>query len=58
MMIVGGAILPLAMGKMGDILGGYQYSFIIPLISYIYLAWYGYRGFKTGKFHKFEKSIS
>ena len=58
MMIVGGAILPLAMGKMGDVLGGYKYSFVIPLISYVYISWYGFKGYKTGKFRKLKKSIS
>ncbi|MCF8374374.1 MAG: sugar MFS transporter [Bacteroidales bacterium] len=53
MMIVGGALLPLLMGAAGDMLGGYHYAFFIPMISYIYLAWYGARGYIPGLFKKF-----
>ncbi len=58
MMIVGGAILPLGMGMLGDIFGGYQFAFVVPLVSYIYISWYGYKGFKTGKFGNIENPIS
>ena len=52
MMIVGGALLPLIMGATGDWLGAYHYAFFIPMISYIYLAWYGAKGYKPGLFKK------
>ncbi len=51
MMVVGGAVLPLVMGIVGDLFGGYHYSFIVPLISYIYLAWYGAKGYRPGLFN-------
>ena len=50
MMVVGGAILPWIMGITGDLLDGYQWAFFIPMISYLYLAWYGFKGYQPGKF--------
>jgi MFS transporter, FHS family, L-fucose permease len=41
MMIVGGALVPLVQGFIAD--GpGLQVSFLLPVICYAYLAWYGY----------------
>jgi len=44
MMILGGALLPLVQGAVADGLNGYHYSFFIPAIAYIYLAYYGLKG--------------
>ncbi|MBP7849063.1 MAG: sugar MFS transporter [Lentimicrobiaceae bacterium] len=49
MAILGGAILPFVQGNLADALGGYHYSFIVPLISYLYLAWYGWKGYRPGR---------
>lgn len=43
MAIVGGAIIPLLMGALADNIG-VQMAFILPLICYIYIAWYGSKG--------------
>jgi FHS family L-fucose permease-like MFS transporter len=49
MMIVGGAIIPVVQGLVADIPGiGVAYSFIVPLIAYLYLVFYGLRGYKAG----------
>ncbi len=48
MMILGGALLPLIMGAVADNYGVHM-SFIIPLFSYIYIAFYGISGYKPGK---------
>jgi FHS family L-fucose permease-like MFS transporter len=48
MMILGGAILPVAMGKVADV-WGVHISFVIPVISYIYIAFYGLKGYKPKK---------
>jgi len=45
MMILGGAILPLAQGAVADGYGVHL-SFIIPVFSYIYIAFYGLNGYK------------
>lgn len=45
MMILGGAILPLLMGLAADTFGVHN-SFVIPIISYLYLAFYGLKGYK------------
>jgi MFS transporter, FHS family, L-fucose permease len=45
MMILGGAILPLIMGLIADNYGVHV-SFIVPVISYIYIAYYGISGYK------------
>ena len=44
MMILGGALVPLLQGWCADMMGGYHASFFIPIICYIYLAFYGLKG--------------
>ncbi len=46
MMILGGAIIPVLVGAVADIVGGYHYSFFIPIFCYLYLAFYGWKGYK------------
>jgi len=48
MFIVGGAILPPLQGLLADSVG-VQLSFVVPMLSYVYLAWFGWKGhrFKT-----------
>lgn len=48
MMIVGGALLPLLQGYIADITS-IRLSFIIPLIAYGYIAFYGLNGHKPSK---------
>lgn len=43
--IVGGAILPLLQGVLADQIG-VQHAFILPLLCYLYIAYYGLRGCK------------
>ncbi len=43
MAIVGGAIIPFAQGLMADSVG-VQMSFIVPVLCYAYVLWYGWRG--------------
>jgi FHS family L-fucose permease-like MFS transporter len=47
MMILGGALVPLLQGWFADQMGGYQASFFIPIICYVYLAFYGLKGHKV-----------
>lgn len=55
MAILGGAILPPLQGKIADLLlmsgssFGLQWSFIVPLIAYSYVAFYGWKGHKIGR---------
>jgi FHS family L-fucose permease-like MFS transporter len=55
MAVLGGALLPPLQGKIADILikGGNQYglqiSYIVPLIAYAYVAFYGAVGHRIGK---------
>ncbi|MFA6233535.1 MAG: sugar MFS transporter [Bacteroidota bacterium] len=46
MAIVGGAILPVLQGVAADGFGVHA-SFIVPLGAYLYIAWYGWRGYKV-----------
>lgn len=46
MFIVGGALLPPLQGLMADYVG-VQFSFFVPVLSYLYLAWYGWIGCKV-----------
>jgi FHS family L-fucose permease-like MFS transporter len=46
--IVGGAIIPALLGAAAD-RWGIQHAFVIPLICYLYIAWYGLWGSKPTK---------
>jgi FHS family L-fucose permease-like MFS transporter len=43
--IVGGAVIPALLGWAADKYG-IQHAFVIPLICYLYIAWYGLWGSK------------
>ncbi|WP_242112706.1 sugar MFS transporter [Luteimonas aquatica] len=43
MAIVGGAVIPLLQGWLADHIG-IQHAFVLPLLCYAYIAWYGLRG--------------
>ena len=43
--VVGGAVVPLAIGALADRVG-IQHSFVIPMICYLYIAYYGLVGHK------------
>jgi len=55
MAVVGGALLPPLQGKIADILikggneHGLQISFIVPMIAYAYVAFYGLIGHRIGR---------
>lgn len=44
MMIIGGALLPPLQGLIADAVGE-QLSFLLPITAYLYLAYYGWRGY-------------
>ncbi len=48
MAVVGGAVLPPIMGKIADNYNR-QLAFIVPLIAYAYVAFYGIKGHKIGR---------
>jgi len=56
MAILGGALLPPLQGIVADHMG-IQFSFIVPMISYVYIAFYGLYGYRAGK-SKTEAPIS
>jgi len=47
MAIVGGALLPLALGKIADVTKNIQYGYSVPLFCFIVVAWYGLAGYKV-----------
>ena len=49
MAILGGALLPPLQGYIGDATKNLQISFIVPLIAYAYVAFYGANGHKIGR---------
>ena len=49
MAILGGAILPPLQGKIADLTNNLQVSFIIPLLAYSYVAFYGAKGHRIGR---------
>ncbi|SFG05394.1 sugar MFS transporter [Pontibacter chinhatensis] len=46
MAIVGGAVLPPIQGAVADITGDLQISFLVPLLCYLYIMYYGFSGYK------------
>ncbi|MBR1769804.1 MAG: sugar MFS transporter [Bacteroidales bacterium] len=48
MMILGGAIVPPLQGILADV-SSVRISYFIPMVSYIYLCFYGLKGYKIGK---------
>ncbi|HEY6530253.1 MAG TPA: sugar MFS transporter [Cellvibrionaceae bacterium] len=46
MAIVGGALIPLAQGALADTLG-LQLSFLLPILCYLYIVFYGLKGHKN-----------
>lgn len=49
--IVGGAIVPLLQGVLAD-MTSVQFAFILPLLCYVYIAFYGFRGHRPGAFKR------
>ena len=45
MAILGGAVLPVIQGAIADA-AGVHFSFVLPIISYLYIAFYGINGYK------------
>jgi FHS family L-fucose permease-like MFS transporter len=47
MMIVGGAVIPLLQGLLADTPLGVKGAFLLPLIAYGYLVYYGWKGYRV-----------
>jgi FHS family L-fucose permease-like MFS transporter len=48
MAILGGAILPPIQGRLADRFS-LQLSYLVPLVAYAYVAFYGWKGHKLGR---------
>ncbi|WP_353981269.1 L-fucose:H+ symporter permease [Salinicola endophyticus] len=55
MAIVGGAILPVAQGAIADTVG-IHHAFVLPLICYLFIAFYGFRGSRVIEPHSSVRS--
>lgn len=49
MAILGGALLPPLQGWLADATGSLQVSFVVPLVAYAYVTFYGLRGWRVGR---------
>jgi FHS family L-fucose permease-like MFS transporter len=49
MAVVGGAVLPPLQGKIADLTGNLQISFLVPIVAYAYVGFYGAIGHKIGR---------
>jgi FHS family L-fucose permease-like MFS transporter len=49
MSVFGGAVLPSLQGRLADSTHSLQISFIVPLIAYAYVAFYGWKGHRVGR---------
>lgn len=47
MSIVGGAALPFGLGAISDATGNIQYGYLVPLICFVVVCWYGWKGYKV-----------
>ena len=47
MSIVGGAILPGVFNVISDATGNIQLGYLVPLICFVIVAWFGGRGYKV-----------
>ncbi len=57
MAIVGGAVVPLLQGVLADRIG-IQHAFVLPLLCYVYVAWYGFRGARREQAPVLEAAVS
>lgn len=48
MMILGGALVPPLQGLLADLIGP-KIAFAVPMVCYVYLAWFGFVGSRIGK---------
>jgi FHS family L-fucose permease-like MFS transporter len=51
MSIVGGALAPVLMGMISDSTGSMQKAYVIPLLCFLFVAYYGWRGYKIKRAH-------
>jgi MFS transporter, FHS family, L-fucose permease len=49
MAVVGGAVLPPIMGRIADFTHSLQFAFVVPLIAYTYVGFYGLMGHRIGR---------
>jgi FHS family L-fucose permease-like MFS transporter len=49
MSVFGGAVLPSLQGRLADVTHNLQISFVVPLIAYAYVAFYGWKGHRVGR---------
>ena len=57
MAILGGAVLPPVQGQLADIIG-IQGSFIVPMLAFAYVAFYGIYGYRAGRTTTAEEAAS
>ncbi|WP_315814712.1 hypothetical protein [Paraflavitalea speifideaquila] len=47
MSIVGGAAVPFLLGAISDATGNIQYGYVAPLLCFVVVCWYGWKGYKV-----------
>ncbi|MCY1453243.1 hypothetical protein D9M71_702230 [compost metagenome] len=57
MAIVGGALMPLIQAFFADSIG-LLHSFAIPLLCYLYIAWFGARGYRVDLLPERRRAVS
>ncbi len=46
--LFGGALMPLLQGRIADV-AGLQISYLVPLVAFIYVTFYGWKGYRVGR---------
>lgn len=49
MAVLGGAILPPLQGRIADVTHNLRLSFLVPMLAYAYVAFYGWKGHRVGR---------
>ncbi|MDF2193300.1 L-fucose:H+ symporter permease [Paraflavitalea sp. CAU 1676] len=57
MSIVGGALLPPVLGVISDATNNIQYGYIVPLICFVVVGYFGWKGHKTKSLGEYEEAF-
>ncbi len=47
MAIMGGALIPILMGRIADVSGNMAIGFLVPLVCFAFIAYYGFKGYRV-----------
>jgi FHS family L-fucose permease-like MFS transporter len=45
----GGAVIPPLFGYLAVLFGGYRLAFVLPIVCYLFISYYGFSGYKPSR---------